>query len=393
MGQAQASELLIDIDTAGCHTNLAINNAIGQSFKVPERTTLDRIEIWIKPELYYTTSYNVELYQGQGTSGAVLATSNTVTLNSQTDGVPSTWRGFSFAGQGIVLQPNQSYTFRLVRLSTYSGAFSRCDNVYADGQMYWLGYHPEWNRDMSFRLYGISNLLENGDGSAGDMSGWTITANGGAGWSVQGGTFRTSHNWARRTQLVDLHAKGFDAAAMASAPPILISERFRKTYCPDSYYLKVELLDGNMNVVDTFDTGTVQQTGGCAWNGDWETVSHVFTAYGPNVRYVRWEDGGDDSENWAGHYGPKLDDAMLRVGDNLLDNPAADNNDMVGWTITANGGAGWKASGGQFHTSYDWARRTQLVDLYAYGHNASSMATEPAIHVSERFRRTYCPDF
>ena len=40
-------------------------------------TSLEKIEIWIKPELYYTTSYAMELYEGEGTSGALLGTSAT----------------------------------------------------------------------------------------------------------------------------------------------------------------------------------------------------------------------------------------------------------------------------------------------------------------------------
>ncbi|NVI97533.1 hypothetical protein HV824_05295 [Myxococcus sp. AM009] len=58
-GQAQAFEKLIEVDTAGCNTNVAINNAIGQSFKLSASTALDSVDIWVKPNLYYTTSYRV----------------------------------------------------------------------------------------------------------------------------------------------------------------------------------------------------------------------------------------------------------------------------------------------------------------------------------------------
>lgn len=144
---------LINVDTAGCSTNVAINNAIAQSFRVSSARTLDRFEIWMKPELYYTTSYAVELYDGEGTSGTKLATSSSLTLGSQTGGVPSTWYGFSFQGQGVVLQPDRAYTLKLVRLSTYSGAFAECGNVYPGGIQYWLGYSPDYSYDMAFRLY------------------------------------------------------------------------------------------------------------------------------------------------------------------------------------------------------------------------------------------------
>ncbi len=258
--------------------------------------------------------------------------------------------------------------------------------------------NPTWNGSGQLSegdkagVQAMYGLLANSDGTLGDMSGWTITANGGDGWSTGGGKFLTSYAWARRTQTIDLHARGFDASAMASAPPIQVSEKFQRTYCPDSYYLEVELLDANMNVVDVFDTGTVEQSGPCDWDAEWETVSHTFTGYGPNVRYVRWEDGGKDSENWSGHYGPELDDAVLKVGTNLLINGDAASDDMSGWTVTANGGNGWLASNGVFRTSYDWGRRTQLIDLHAEGYTSSSLSDAPPIFVSERFLRFYCPD-
>jgi hypothetical protein len=180
--------------------------------------------------------------------------------------------------------------------------------------------NPHWNGSGNLsatdmrgvqEMYG---LLDNPDASRGDLSGWTVTQNGGNGWAVWGNRmFVTSYDWGRRTQTIDLYANGFDAQAMAGAPPIQISEQFSRTYCPDQYYLKVQLLDASMNVVSTFDTGVVQQTGPCEWSEDWQTVSHVFTGYGPNVRYVRWEDGGKDNEWWGGNYGAAMKAAVVSV--------------------------------------------------------------------------------
>jgi len=240
-------------------------------------------------------------------------------------------------------------------------------------------------------MYG---LLENPDGSLGNMSGWTITQNGGNGWTVwDSRTFATSYDWGRRTQTIDLYAHGFDAQSMATLPPIEVSEQFSRTYCPDQYYLKVQLLDGNMNVVSTFDTGVVQQTGPCEWSEDWQTVSHVFTGYPANVRYVRWEDGGKDGEWWWGNYGAAMRNAKLKVRTNLLANPDGQTGDLSGWTVTANGGNGWAVWGNRmFVTSYEWGRRTQTVDLYAKGLSASALSSAPPILVSEQFSRTYCPD-
>jgi hypothetical protein len=145
---------LIDVDTAGCQQNVAINNAIGQSFQVSGATQLDKIDVWIKPNLYYTTSYALELYDGEGTRGTKLATTPALTLGSSEGGTASTWYSLSFQGLGLTLQPNHAYTFRLVRLSQYSGAFSECGNVYAGGKEYWLEYSAQNSYDVSFKLFG-----------------------------------------------------------------------------------------------------------------------------------------------------------------------------------------------------------------------------------------------
>jgi hypothetical protein len=263
---------------------------------------------------------------------------------------------------------------------------------------------PSWNNNGQLsagdkqgvqQFYG---LLANPDAGVGTMSGWTITANGGNGWLANAGTpgaFVTSWDWDRRTQTIDLFTRGFDATIMASAPPIEISEEFSKTYCGDPYYLKVSLLDANMNVVQTYDTGTLQTGGACDYTTNWQKVSHVFTGYGPNVRYVKWEDGGKDSEFWAGNYGAQMRNAVLKVRPNRITNPSASNGDMSGWTITANGGNGWLASAGTpgaFVTSWDWDRRTQTIDLWGAGVSQAVTATAPPIYVSERFSKTYCGD-
>jgi hypothetical protein len=160
-GPASAADLLINVDTAGCQTNVAINGAIGQSFKTGAQSSLDTIDVWIRPNLYYYTSYRVDLYDGEG-GGTFLGSSSQFTLGCQQTNAGcgtaavADWRTFSFAGQNITLQPNRAYTFKLVRLSQYSGAFAQCGNVYPDGIEYWLGYSADSFRDVAFRLLGYA---------------------------------------------------------------------------------------------------------------------------------------------------------------------------------------------------------------------------------------------
>jgi hypothetical protein len=163
-------------------------------------------------------------------------------------------------------------------------------------------------------LLPLVSLLQNPDGSCGDLTGWTLLEEGGNGWAVPNSEyFATSFDWGRRTQIVDLYERGFDEGTMALAPPIDISEEFGWEYCPDMYYLKVELLDKDMRVVSAFDTGVVQQQGACNDDRNWQTVSYTFDRYEPGVRYVRWEDGGKDSEFREGHYGAIMRNAVLKI--------------------------------------------------------------------------------
>ena len=161
-GLGDLCDPLLEVDVTGCNTNVAINNAIGQSFKVNYPTDLYAISVWIRPELYYETSYHLELRQGNGPSGALLGTSSAVTLGSLYGGTPAGWNSFDFSAQSILLAPGQSYTFELVRLSQYSGGFAQCGDVYPDGMAYWLGYSPQPGEDIGFRVYG--NIDRDSDG-------------------------------------------------------------------------------------------------------------------------------------------------------------------------------------------------------------------------------------
>jgi len=175
-------------------------------------------------------------------------------------------------------------------------------------------------------------LLTTPGGETGDMSDWTIIENGGDGWLVseeQGephtgnNFFATSHGWCKRSQTVDLIAKGYSEGVLDSAPTVNVSEWFKEICSPDNYYLKVELRDAGGGVIASFDTG-VQTTPGSGDTYDddnWFEVTHSFSDYGPGLRFIYWEDGGDDSEGWAGHYGTSLDDAFLEIGRPTISGP------------------------------------------------------------------------
>lgn len=165
------------------------------------------------------------------------------------------------------------------------------------------------------------NLLANPSGQGGATTGWNIVANGGDGWAARGdsadadGTcFITSYNWCTRSQTIDLLAAGYTPEFLDSSPSILVREFFKGfSNVSDSYFLHVELRDENGIVLETWEAGN--QTTPLTATGNWELQEHRFENYPAGVREIYWEDGGDDAEFWAGHYGTLLDGAELTFDD------------------------------------------------------------------------------
>ncbi|WP_422139257.1 VCBS domain-containing protein [Endozoicomonas sp. ALC020] len=161
------------------------------------------------------------------------------------------------------------------------------------------------------------NLLTNGSAENG-TSGWNIIANGGDGWGSgnsshdgDGQSWVTSNAWAKKSQTVDLLAKGFTEQYLDSAPDISVSDWFKDNGANDDYYLKVELRDASNNVIASYDTGTFTAT------DNWQEAANTFSNYGAGVRYVYFEHGAKDQENLSGHHGASIDDSevVLKIGD------------------------------------------------------------------------------
>jgi hypothetical protein len=164
-----------------------------------------------------------------------------------------------------------------------------------------------------------TNVLANPGAETGDMTGWTIDANGGNGWSataagpVRSGTnaFSTSYSLSRRHQTVDL-TQFFTTAQLDAAPDLAAGEwvgtRFDQA---GQYYVLVQLLaaDGT-TVIASYNDGTQTALTQIPAGTALFLVSHTFSAYGPGVRFLRFEDGGRDVSTWAGNYGARFDDAF-----------------------------------------------------------------------------------
>jgi uncharacterized repeat protein (TIGR01451 family) len=169
-----------------------------------------------------------------------------------------------------------------------------------------------------------SNLVSNPGAETGDLSGWTIIDNGGYGWSTTGDyphqgshSFITSYSWDTRYQEIDLLAAGFSESYLDSAPPVLVGEWFRGFDCgggcnpADYYYLKVELHNAAHDPIAAWNVGT--QGSPAVATANWEEQAHVFSGYGAGLRYLYFEDGGDDEEHWLGYYGTQMDDAYAVI--------------------------------------------------------------------------------
>jgi len=195
------------------------------------------------------------------------------------------------------------------------------------------------------------NLLANPGAESGDMTGWTVLSNGGIGWGIWGvdtfayegphsgdHCFLTSYDWDTRSQLIDLLSLGYDAAFLDAAPRLYAEEWFGQgnPYDIGRFYLKVQLLDTNQNLIASYDSGEETTT----WNGSgpasWSSLNQMFNGYGQGLRYIYWEDGGKDSNRWGSYYGAKLDDAFLSIcvppPANMVSwwNAEGDANDIIG---------------------------------------------------------------
>ncbi len=182
---------------------------------------------------------------------------------------------------------------------------------------------------LGLNAQGDCNLLVNPVGNDPVTTGWNILQVSGnsPGFGQQVGTgFISTYGgcgtlrWNRKSQTINLVAKGYDPSWLDSSPDLFVSEMFStgvtNGFCTypsgntlDLYYLKVELRDASNNVIASINWGSTGSplfapTGGI-------THSHTFTGYPSGVRYVYFEDGGMDAGWWNGFYGTYMDQATV----------------------------------------------------------------------------------
>jgi hypothetical protein len=168
---------------------------------------------------------------------------------------------------------------------------------------------------------GCTNVLVNPGAETGNLNGWTVVSNLGDGYVMAAGAgadmgawfFTTSYGLFQRQQVVDLITLGYSAAFLDSAPPIDASDWFSEHFAADQWQVTVELLDANDLVIDTWNASGTTTGGGATTDDFWFEQAHTFTGYGAGLRKVRFTDGGQDGEFWAGQYGIRIDGSAVII--------------------------------------------------------------------------------
>ncbi|XP_016073375.1 PREDICTED: F-box only protein 2 [Miniopterus natalensis] len=191
----------------------------------------------------------------------------------------------------------------------------------------------EDERDHWQQFYFLSkrrrNLLRNPCGEE-DLEGWCDVEHGGDGWRVEElpgdcgldfvhdesvkKFFASSFEWCRKAQVIDLQAEGYwEELLDTTQPAIVVKDWYSgRSDAGCLYELTVRLLSEHEDVLAEFSTGQVAVPQ-ISDNGGWIEVSHTFTDYGPGVRFVRFEHGGQDSVYWKGWFGARVTNSSVWV--------------------------------------------------------------------------------
>ncbi|XP_068934432.1 F-box only protein 2 [Petaurus breviceps papuanus] len=171
------------------------------------------------------------------------------------------------------------------------------------------------------------NLLKNVFGED-EFEAWEEVETGGDGWKVEEipgdcgcdfpedenvkKYFVTSYEWCRKAQVVDLWAEGYWEELLDTNQPSIVVKDWYSSRSDASclYELWVKLLSKNEDVVAEYKSETVALHHGLS---GWHEISHTFTNYGPGVRFVRFEHGGQDQVYWKGWFGVRVTNSSVTV--------------------------------------------------------------------------------
>nr|XP_055039464.1 F-box only protein 2-like [Misgurnus anguillicaudatus] len=162
----------------------------------------------------------------------------------------------------------------------------------------------------------LINLLKNSHGDKG-FNYWELTKNGGDKWRVErmpddavASYFCTSFQLCLKKQVIILLQCGYDAAYLDSAPEVTVKDWYSsRDDCGGVYKLTVSLLNENRKVIATFKPADVTVPAETTWT----QVTHTFKGYGPGLRFISFEHGGQDNKNWQGSYGIRVTGSSVTI--------------------------------------------------------------------------------
>ncbi|KAL9645047.1 hypothetical protein ABK040_004539 [Willaertia magna] len=92
--------------------------------------------------------------------------------------------------------------------------------------------------------------------------------------------------------------------------------------CNDLFYLKIEFRNSNNEIISKFETGELISS------NQWKCIYKNFIL-DKRIKYIYWEHGGKDVENWAGHYGTRISNCSFNL---VIEN----NHSSITIPVTAN---------------------------------------------------------
>ncbi|XP_040286399.1 F-box only protein 44-like [Bufo bufo] len=157
---------------------------------------------------------------------------------------------------------------------------------------------------------------------------WNIEQNGGDWWATEDlpGThgqdfpndevtkyFVTSYGPCKKSQLINLKKIGYDEKLMDLVQPdIVIRDWYAARHdCGCQYEVLIKLLSEKKKPVKVFNPDPVMIE---QWSdAQWHQMTHTFSNYGPGVRYVYFQHGGQDTQFWAGWYGVRVTNSSITI--------------------------------------------------------------------------------
>lgn len=185
---------------------------------------------------------------------------------------------------------------------------------------------PDW-RSLYFLYLRRRNLLRN-PSAAEDFKYWEKKEDGGEGWKVEilpgahgrpfpdekiKKYFVTSYGLCLKSQTIDLKQEGYPEEFMdILQPSIVIKDGYAaRRDCGCRYQILVQLLSQDKTVMAEFkpEPVTIEQ-----WStAEWSQMEYTFSNYGPGVRYIYFEHGGQDKQFWAGWYGIRVTNSSVTI--------------------------------------------------------------------------------